>query len=185
MASPEALYQAHIDGMVRKAGKPLDALIAFVHAQGDLKHGELIARCKEAFGLGHGHANALVHAAKAAAAPPAPEDPAMTWYAGPKAHLRPVHDALLAAALTMADDVEASPKKAYLSLRRSKQLGTITAATRTQVELGLNLRGHPGTPRLEPLKDGAMCTHRVRLGSVAEIDDELLGWLRDAVARAG
>jgi Domain of unknown function (DUF5655) len=36
--------------------------------------------------------------------------------------------------------------------------------------------------RLEPTS--GMCTHRVRLADPAELDDEVIGWLREAYERA-
>lgn len=76
-------------------------------------------------------------------------------------------------------DVEFSPKKAYVSLRRSKQFGLIQPSTATRLDLGLNLKGVSPAGRLEASGSwNAMCTHRVKLTSVAEIDAEVKAWLK-------
>lgn len=50
------------------------------------------------------------------------------------------------------------------------------------LDAGLNLRGEPGTDRLRVA--GGMCTHTVAVRTVEDVDDELLGWLREAYSRA-
>jgi Domain of unknown function (DUF5655) len=78
-------------------------------------------------------------------------------------------------------DVEFSPKKAYVSLRRAKQFGLIQPTTAARVDVGLVLKGAPAAGRLEAAGSfNAMVTHRVRVASVKEVDSELIGWLRAA-----
>ena len=103
-------------------------------------------------------------------------------YAGAKAPLRPICDALVGAARALGSDVEVAVKKTGISLRRSRQFALVEAPSAKRVELGLNLRGREPAGRLEVAR--GMCTHRVRLASMQEIDAEVLGWLRDAWAEA-
>jgi hypothetical protein len=42
------------------------------------------------------------------------------------------------------------------------------------------MKGTPGTSRLEALPPDGMCQYRVRLASAAEVDRELLAWIRRA-----
>jgi hypothetical protein len=49
------------------------------------------------------------------------------------------------------------------------------------VQLGLQLKGDPATDRL--LDWGGMCSHRVNLAEVADIDEQVVAWLRDAYDR--
>ena len=82
-------------------------------------------------------------------------------------------------------DVELSPKKAYVSLRRSKQFGLIQPSTATRVDVGLNLKGLAPKGRLEASGSfNSMCTHRVRLESPKQVDAELVAWLREAYDKA-
>jgi predicted transport protein len=105
-------------------------------------------------------------------------------YQGPKLALRPIHDALLVHLGTFGD-FEAAPKQKYVSYRRKKQFAMIGPASQTRVELGLNVKSLPEAPRLEPLPSGQMCNYRVRLSTVADVDAELIEWLRAAYLAAG
>ena len=75
-----------------------------------------------------------------------------------------------------------SPKKSSVSLRRSKQFALIEVPSAKRVQLGIQLKGEPTTDRL--IAGNAMCSHRVDLATVDEVDDELLAWLRAAYERA-
>ena len=102
-------------------------------------------------------------------------------YGGGKEGLRPIYDKIIAAVQSFGDDVEVSPKKAYVSLRRSKQFGIIQPSTKTRVDVGINLKGRDATDRLENSGSfNAMVSHRVRLAEAGDVDEELIGWLRDA-----
>ena len=188
MTDPAKAIATQLANIEKRSGKSLEQLVAALRASGLGKHGELRALAQSEFGLGYGDANTLVH--HAAQAPAGPGEPAAGGseaegdvidglYAGPKAALRPVHDAVMSQ-LAGFGAFEIAPKKTYLSLRRSKQFATIGPATRSQVEVGLNMKGVPGTTRLAEQAPGGMCSHKVRLATVAEVDAELLGWLRQA-----
>ena len=55
----------------------------------------------------------------------------------------------------------------------------------TQVELGLNMKGVKATTRLIEQPEKSMCQYKVRLASVAEVDKELIAWLKLAYDAAG
>ena len=107
-------------------------------------------------------------------------------YTGRKAPLRPVHDALIAAINAFGNDIEHIPKKGYISLRRAKQFAMIQPSTMNRIDVGLILKDHEPTDRLESANGfNALFTHRVRIQTVTDIDDELCGWLRQAYQGAG
>ena len=86
---------------------------------------------KRELGMGHGDANLLAHHVRkldaAAAGQVEPATPAAAvdaLYSGKKAHLRAIHDRLMAAIRKFGAFDEA-PKKTYVSLRRKKQFAMI------------------------------------------------------------
>ncbi len=164
-------------------GTPLDdwfALIEARRAEG-LAHGQLVAWLKADHGLGHGNANALVHASAESRGDP-PVDLVAAQYAGPKAGLRALYDEIVARVSGFGDDVEIAPKKTSVSLRRSKQFAVLTPAARNRLDIGLNLRGEPADGVLEAAT--GMCTHRIPIGALDDLDEDVLGWLRAAYERA-
>lgn len=180
MPTPEEQLATMIANLESNSGKPLEWWLDVVDGSGLSKHGEKVAFLKTEHGLGHGLANAVVHLA-GRRQEDGDDDPVDAQYQG-KEHLRPIHDAVVAVVSGFGDDVEIAPKKASVSLRRSKQFALIEPATKTRVDVGINLKGEPPSDRLEAA--GGMCTHRVRLTDVSEVDDELMGWLRQAYERA-
>jgi predicted transport protein len=181
--SPEDMARTMIANMPAKTGKSLDEWVAIIKASGLEKHGEMVKLLKSEHGMTHGFANLVGHAARGGVTldtAPSP-DLVEAQYAGPKAGLRPIHDALIAAVSGFGNDVELAPKKAYVSLRRTKQFGLVQPSTKTRLDLGLNLKGVAPNGRLEASGSfNAMCTHRVRLESVSAVDAEVIGWLREA-----
>ena len=174
--------------LLEKTGKSLELWVRIAAATGLAKHGEIVKHLKAAHGLGHGYANRIALQALPAASgasPPAGDDLVAAQYAGGRAALRPIYDALIAAIRKFGGDVEISPKKTYVSLRRSKQFGLIQPSTATRLDVGVNLKGTPPGKRLEASGSfNAMVSHRVRVASRSEVDAELIGWLRKAYESA-
>jgi hypothetical protein len=183
MAEAEAELQSMLRNLKEKTGKDIEAWVAIARASGEEKHGKVVARLKADHGLGHGYANLVAHTMlKSAAVMSAdPDDLVQQQYAGAKAALRPWYDALAAQVAAFGDDVAFAPKKAYVSLRRSKQFGLVQPSTATRLDVGLVLKGVPPEGRLEAAGSwNAMCTHRVRVESAGDVDAQLLRWLRQA-----
>lgn len=60
-------FQAYLDNIEAKTGKTPNEFIAMAKDKGfgpDTKAGEIVSWLKEDFGLGHGHAMAMVHVIK-------------------------------------------------------------------------------------------------------------------------
>jgi predicted transport protein len=186
--SPEAALQSMIENLAAKTGKPLAEWVRIAQKSGLQKHGEIVAMLKQDHGIGHGYANLVAHQAKGSDSVSVAKggtDLVAEMYAGPKAALRPIYDLLARKVAAFGTDVELSLKKAYVSLRRSKQFGLVQPSTATRVDVGLNLKGTAPKGRLEASGSfNSMCTHRVRLESAQEIDSELVGWLRQAYESA-
>ena len=106
-------------------------------------------------------------------------------YAG-KEHLRPIYDKLMTEIQRFGKDVEVAPKNAYVSLRRKKQFAILQPATRTRFEIGINLKGQAPSGKLEAISSSnAMCSHKINLTDIKEIDKEVLGWIKTAYENAG
>lgn len=188
LAQAVATQLANIE---KRSGKSLAELAEIVRSCGRIKHGEIRDYLKTELGMGHGDANTLVHhvlqsdgASAAAASGASTDDVVAALYSGPKAALRPIHDAVMAQ-LAGFGAFEIAPKKTYLSLRRKKQFAMLGPATNNRVELGLNIKSLPAHERLLEQPAGGMCNYKVRLISVDEVDAQLFGWLHQAFDAAG
>ena len=182
--------ETQLANIEKRTGKSLAALAKIVKGSGLQKHGEIRNMLKRDLGMGHGDANTLVHivlesdgASAAAAAGKSADAVLDEIYSGPKAALRPIHDALMAQ-IEAFGPFEVAPKKGYVSLRGKKQFAMIGPATKTQVEVGLNMKDVKGTARLVALPPGGMCQYKVRLAAPGEVDAELVAWIRRAYAAA-
>ncbi len=185
--SPEEMAASMVRNISEKTGHSLEHWLKILAASGLEKHGQKVKLLKSEHGITHGFANLIAHKASQATSggAPAATDLVAQQYAGPKEGLRPIYDALIDAVQTFGDDVEISPKKTYVSLRRKKQFALVQPSTRTRVDVGINLKGEEPEERLEASGSfNAMVSHRVRLTDVNEADDELIAWLRLAYERA-
>ena len=111
----------------------------------------------------------------------AADDLITAQYSGEKAALRPIYDRVMDAVTGFGDDVEVAPKKGYVSLRRSKQFALVQPTTKTRIDVGIQLKGVAPVGRLEASGSfNAMVSHRVRVENAAEVDAQLIGWMRQA-----
>jgi predicted transport protein len=184
MADPEKALATQLSNIEKRTGKSLEELTKIVSESGLSKHGQLVAMLKSDLGMGHGDANTLVHTVRESAGEAAAPSGLDGLYVGPKAALRPIHDKLLEE-INKLGDCDEAPKKAYVSYRRMKQFATVGPATKTLVEVGLNMKGVKATDRLEELPAGRMCNYRIRLSEAGEVDAELISWIRTAYDAAG
>ena len=181
MASVDDAVQSQTRNIEQATGRSMDEWVLLVRASGLERHRQILEWLKAEHGFSHGNANLVALTARRA--PVKGSDEAVdAIYAGPRATLRPFHDRVIELARGFGPDVETAPKQAYVSLRRSKQFGTVGPGPAGQLEIGLNLPGAKPTARLQAA--GGMCTHRLRLASTDELDAEVIGWLRDAYERA-
>jgi len=185
MATVEEALQSQIRNIEGTYGRPIQEWIDLTRASGRTRHGEIVSWLKAEHGMSHGAANRVALVAMSAIAPkPNTVDPERVLYAGAKAALLPIHGRLMAVIDGLGGDVEIAPKKGYLSLRRRKQFAMIKPAAR-HIDLALILAGHPVGPRLESAATfNALFTHRVRVRSLDDVDDELRGWIREAYGGA-
>lgn len=179
MSDPDKALQTQLANIEKRTGRTLAELHAMLQQSGLQKHGEMVSLLKEKLGMGHGDANTVVHLRAAKAAPADTCVPLDAIYSGSKAPLRPLHDALMAKLATFGA-FEIAPKKANVSLRGQKQWALLGPGSKGRLEIGINMKGVPGTERLVAQPPGGMCQYKVWLTETREIDAELLGWLRTA-----
>ena len=201
--SSDEMVESMIANLEEKTGKGLEEWIAIVHGSGFEKHGQQVSFLKQTYGIGHGYANLVAHKAREAgasggssgvgapAAAPADAGAALAalvdaQYAGAKAGLRPWYDAILRAVEGFGGDVEVAPKKTYVSFRRKRQFALVQPSTKTRLDVGLRLDAVEPSGRLEASGSfNTIVSHRVRVESADEVDEQLVGWLRAAYDDAG
>lgn len=185
MPTPEELAATMLNNVPEKTGKTLTEWHRLLGKSGLEKHGQMVSLLKKEHGVTHGFANLIATKFREAGEVP-PTDPVAAQYAGAKADLRPIYDALMQVTTAFGKDVEIAPKKAYVSLRRKKQFAIIQPSTRTRVDVGLNLADLPPTERLEASGSfNAMVSHRVRLEKTSDVNAQLKRWLKAAYQAAG
>ena len=172
-------------GLQEKTGKPLEHWIEVVRQSGIEKHKAIMDFLKKEHGFTHGFANFVaLKSRKADAGSIDDADLLANQYKG-KESLKPIYEEIISKIEVFGDDITKTPKKDSVSLIRKKQFALIKPATKTRIDLGLKLKGKPTTERLENSGPfGAMCTHRVRLTSIEDVNEELTAWLKEAYEMA-
>jgi predicted transport protein len=164
-----------------KTGKSLAEWSRLVETEGPATSKERMEWLKSEHGLGRDTAMSIVEITEGRGNP----DPGAlvdAMYAGPKAGLRPLYEGILTAALALGEDVVATPCSTYVPLLRKHTFAIIKPTTRTRIDLSLALPGVEPNDRLKLSKGTGISriTHVVGLSSLAELDDEVKGWLRKA-----
>lgn len=179
--------QTMIDNLYKNTGKSIEEWMQIVRSAKFEKHGQAVNFLKSTHQLGHGYANMIVHMAAQAEAPAAisSDEQIDQQYKG-KEELKPIYDLLLKEVLAFGNDIEIAPKKAYVSLRRKKQFAMLQPASKTRFEIGINLKGQEPAGILEAVPGtNTMCSHRIRLQSADQVNDEVIGWIKKAYELAG
>jgi len=184
------MTQAIIAAMKEKTGRSLEDWLELVGNDGPATEKERAAWLKAKHGLGTNYAGCIAEISVGKGelftaegylrlAPQYVED----LFAGPKAGLRPIYEALLAAGLKLGKDVRVSPCKTFVPLYRNHVFAQIKPTTRTRIDLGLALKGTKTPKRL--IDTGGFAkkdriTRRIEIASVEHIDDEVRRWMKVA-----
>lgn len=173
------------NGLFEKTGKSLAHWIQVVEATALVKHKAIIDFLKSEHGLTYGFANFVAHKFKKTdAASQDDADLLMLQYQG-KENLRPIYDLLIEKIKKLGNDITQTPKKTAVSLIRKYQFALIKPATKKRIDLGLKLKGKATSERLgDSGPFGTMCTHRVQLTKLSDVDDELEAWLKEAYEKS-
>ncbi len=106
-------------------------------------------------------------------------------YAGEKAHLRPIYDALLKLGLGIGPEAKACPCRTIVPLYRNHVFAQIKPTTQTRIDLGFCFLKSSHKPPKRFLdtggaKKGDRITHRVEITSPSQVDAEVKRWLKAA-----
>ena len=178
--------QTMIENLYKNTGKTLEQWKEIVKKENFAKHAEIIGFLKDTHGLTHGFANLVAHKAKGSDAGSAEnQDDLITKQYQGKEYFKPIYDMLISLIQAFGKDIEIAPKNSYVSLRRKKQFATLNPASKTRFEIGINLKGQEPKGKLEPEKPNAMCSHKINLADIKDIDKEVIEWIKTAYENAG
>ncbi len=183
-------YQAYLDNIQAQTGKSPEDFKALAAQKGylrpDVKAGEVVSWLKKDFGLGHGHAMAIVLLLRQASTPPRTREQTIDrHFAGARSHWRTPYDKLVQRVQKFGPDVSLGPNETYISLLRNKKKFGIVQVTADRMDVGVKLKGSPAHGRFEKAGTwNSMMTHRVRVEDPKQLDAELLSWLRKAYEAA-
>ncbi len=176
---PEDSLAKMVANLKETTGKSLEEWRVTIATTGLTKHSEVVAYLKNEHQITHGFANQISLRRAEESLDAAPVDATEQIFAK-RPHAYEIYKALLVKILEFGSDVDLGPKKAYVSVRRKKQFAILQPAA-DRLDVGINLSAMQSGERLEDSGSfNAMVSHRVRVRSIDEIDQELLDWLGTA-----
>lgn len=190
-----AMVQKSIALLKERTGRTLQEWVAFVEKAGPPDEAERREWLKREHKLSTNYAWWL--AERAAGRGWEDDDPALylksapkyveAMYAGKKAALRPIHDALVALGRSLGRDVKVCPCQTMVPLYREHVFAQIKPATLKRIDFGLCLRGLPASKRIPArlidtggAKKNDRITHRFEITDLDEIDSMVKIWLKTA-----
>ncbi len=174
-----------VESFKEKTGYSLEEWKVILAEKGLVKHGEIVKFLKETHNVTHGYASEVglkVLGSDADSSSNA-DDFIVTQYKG-KEHLKPFYDKILAKVQGFDGEFEIAPKKAYVALRRKKQFIILNPASKTRFEIGFNLKGTEASGKLENEKPDGICSHKIQLTDINDIDQEVFDWIKMAYDKA-
>jgi hypothetical protein len=185
-----AMAQSVIAGMKEKTGRRLEEWLELVGDEGPATEKERREWLKAKHGLGTNYAGCIAEISVGKGELFSAEgylrlagEYVEKMFAGPKAGLRPIYDALLAAGLKLGKGVRVCPCKTMVPLYRNHVFAQIKPAARARIDFGLALKDTKTPKRL--IDTGGFAkkdriTRRIEIASVGDIDDEVRRWMKVA-----
>jgi len=172
-------------GLLEKTGKSLEHWIDVVKQTGIEKHKEIINHLKSEHAFTYGYANFVALKAKKSDAGSQDADELLVNQYNGREGLKPIYEKLIAEIDKFGNDITKTTKKDSVSVIRKRQFALIKPATKIRIDLGLKIKDKPIEGRLEKSGPfGTMCTHRIQLTSVSDVDIEVIRWLREAYEKS-
>jgi Domain of unknown function (DUF4287)/Domain of unknown function (DUF5655) len=184
-------FQGYLDTIRAKTGLDPDDFRRLAADKGfdtaDTKAGQIIDWLAQDYGLGRGHAMAIVSILKEPSrTTESTDNPADVLFTGPRAHWRGTWDRVWAHVSALGDDISIQPTQKYLGLARSGRKFAIVAATGDRFDIGFKLDKDAVVDGVSPAGSwNSMVSHRASVGAEDELTDDHLRLLTDAYQRAG
>ena len=203
-SSTSTLYSVHpgvvmvqkwIAELPEKTGRSLEGWIALVKKSGPATEKERREWLKKEYGFGTNSAWWIAERCEESKRGIHDDDPESylkaaeiyvdEMFAGAKAALRPIYDALLKLGLGIGKEAKACPCQTIVPLYRNHVFAQIKPTTNTRVDFGLALTHYKGKLPKRLVDTGGLAkkdriTHRIEISSTAQIDDEVKKWLKTA-----
>lgn len=175
-----------IENLKEKTGHSLEEWKKIIAKASLAKHGEIVKFLKAEHNVTHGYASEIALKALGSDADSAAnaDEFIESQYKG-KEQLKPYYDKLIEVISTFNGDFKIDPKKTYVSLKRKKQFIILNPASKTRFEIGFNLKGVEPKGKLEAEKPNGICSHKINLTDIKEIDKEVISWIKMAFEMAG
>ncbi len=175
-----------MENLKEKTGHSLEEWKKLISKQKLTKHGEIVKFLKGEHNITHGYASeiALKVLGSDADSSSNTDEFLESQYKG-KEHLKPFYDKLISEIQKFKGEFEIAPKKTYVSLKRKKQFIVLNPASKTRFEIGFNLKGVAPKGKLEAEKPNGICSHKINLSDIKEIDKEVIDWIKMAFEAAG
>lgn len=181
--TPAEMIEAVTRNLLKNSGKTVEQWRALLKKQGPKGDEKAAHAWLRGQGLGHVAAKIVSGGLKPYRAP---EQLVDAQYAGDRAALRPIYEAVIEAARKLGADVVERPCKTYVPLHRAKTFALVKPE-RARVDVGFCLgTAVAPTRRLTPAAHlgSDRVTHKIALTSVGQVDAEVARWLKAAYDRA-
>ena len=184
------MAQKTLAGLKQKTGRSLEEWILLVRQEGPTDEKQRREWLKTKHGLGTNYASWIAEQSFGKGNDGSPDSYLLSadryveeMFSGGKAALRPIYDKLLKLGRSLGADVKVCPCQTIVPLYRNHVFAQIKPSTRDRIDLGLALKDTKVPKRL--IDTGGFAkkdriTHRIEIGSLNGIDDEVKRWLKKA-----
>jgi hypothetical protein len=182
--------KAYLDNIQAQTGKTPQDFRVLAEQKGLLKEGvktgQIVNWLKEDYGLGQGHAMAIVLTLRNATQPRLSKDEQVAkHFKGDKAKWLKPYEELLARVGKFGPDISTVPTNSYISILRNGKKLAVVQITSERLDIGIKLKSAKPAGRFDAAGAwNSMVTHRVRISDPAQIDVEVLDWLKQAYLAA-
>jgi hypothetical protein len=179
-------FQAYLENIQAKTGKTPEDFLVLAKEKGLLEPGvktmQIVNWLKTDFGLGHGHAMALVNVFNQTTQPAVTNDDRIAaLFTGSRAVWRKPYDELVERLRQSGLDERVSATDTYISLLKGNKKFGIVQVAGERMDIGIKRKGVAPTSRfMQAGSWNTMVTHRVQITEPTQIDDELVTWLHQA-----